>query len=41
VLHQFPKVRVITAGVDHILNTVEDSKAMRIGDFGDRYYGTV
>ncbi|CAD8182452.1 unnamed protein product [Paramecium pentaurelia] len=41
VLHQFPKVKVITAGVDHALNTIQDLRFPGVGDFGDRYFGTV
>ncbi|CAD8089052.1 unnamed protein product [Paramecium sonneborni] len=41
VLHQFPKVKIITAGVDHALNTIQDLRFPGVGDFGDRYFGTV
>ncbi|CAD8170811.1 unnamed protein product [Paramecium octaurelia] len=41
VLHQFPKVKVITAGVDYALNTIQDHRFPGVGDFGDRYFGTV
>jgi len=38
-LHSFPKIKLVTAAVDHILDTTHELTP-GIGDFGDRYFGT-
>lgn len=38
-LHFYPKIKLVTATVDHIIDTHHESSP-GIGDFGDRYFGT-